>query len=140
MKPKEVTSSFQKRPAYRYIRATDKLPTVAPDGTEVAKVKLFNPTGAGTWYLASYDPDTGIAFGVADLGYGPEAGDIYIPELVEFRGRFGLPIERDLSFKPVKLAAILNPPEVVAKVAPEVAAAFDPGGVLQDAGLMVVVP
>ncbi len=100
-----VTSTFQKRPAYKYIRESDKLPVVAPEDA-VAKVKLFNPTGAGTWWLASYDPETGIAFGVAEI-FEREAGDIYIPELVEFRGQFGLPIERDLSFKSTKLSDLL---------------------------------
>ena len=103
----EVTSSFQKRPAYRYIRKTDKLPARCADDA-VAKVKLFNPTGAGTWFLASYDPETGIAFGVADLGYGGEMGDIYLPELVEYRGRFGLPIERDLHWTPKPLAEVVG--------------------------------
>jgi hypothetical protein len=103
-----VTSTFQKRPCYKYIRDADRLPVEATEDDPVMKVKLFNPTGAGTWYIASYDPDTGIAFGVADLGFGPEAGDLYIPEMVEFRGRMGLPIERDLHFRPKKMSEVLS--------------------------------
>lgn len=105
-----VTSTFQKRPAYKYIRESDKLPVETPDvdASEIdVKVKLFNPTGAGTWFLTSYDPETGIAFGVADLGWGPEMGSIYIPELVEFRGLMGLPIERDIHWKPKTLAEVM---------------------------------
>ena len=66
-------------------------------------VKLFNPTGAGTWLLTELDPKFPgeIAFGLADLGMGfPELGDIGLLELFEFRGRFGLGIERDLHFRP----------------------------------------
>ena len=66
-------------------------------------VKLFNPTGAGTWLLTELDPECPgeIAFGLADLGMGfPELGDIGLLELFEFRGRFGLGIERDLHFRP----------------------------------------
>lgn len=105
----EVTSPFQKRPAYRYVRETDKLPTYDNLGPEpaVAKVKLFNPTGAGTWWIASYDPDTGQAFGVAEI-HGREYGSFYMPELVAFRGRFGLPIERDLHFKPTPLVDVMK--------------------------------
>ncbi len=99
-----VTSTFQKRPAYKYIRESDKLPAVAPEDA-VAKVKLFNPTGSGTWYIASYDPETGQAFGVAEI-FEKEYGYIDINELVAYRGRFGLPIERDLSFKPIKLSEV----------------------------------
>jgi hypothetical protein len=106
----EVRSTFQNLPAYRYIRKTDKLPTMVnldtPLAETVAKVRLFNPTGIGTWWIASYDPDTGIAYGVADL-HEREVGDFYIPELVDFRGRMGLPIERDLYYTPVSLAAVL---------------------------------
>lgn len=67
-------------------------------------VKLFNPCGAGTWLISFLYPDNpDIAFGLADLGQGfPETGDIYLPGLENFRGRFGLGIERDIYFKPEK--------------------------------------
>jgi hypothetical protein len=109
----EVTSTFQKRPAYRYIRKTDKLPTIAevidqPLDKTIAKIRLFNPTGIGTWWIAAYDPDTGNAYGVAEL-WEREVGEFHMPELVALRGKLGLPIERDLySFTPMSLAAILT--------------------------------
>jgi len=93
-------------PAYRYIRPSDKLPTpeaIADVADPIALVKLFNPTGAGTWYLAAYDPATRIAFGAANI-FEFELGDIGLAELVEFRGRFGLPIERDLHWTPRPLS------------------------------------
>ena len=39
------------------------------DGTKSfrAVVKLFNPTGAGTWYLSELDPETNVAFGVCQI-------------------------------------------------------------------------
>jgi hypothetical protein len=106
----EVTSTFQKRPAYRYIRRADKLPQyedLPQDDAIVCRVKLFNPSGAGTWWIASYDPDTGVAFGVADLGE-REAGDFSVLELAELRVcPFGLPIERDLYYSPGRLVDLL---------------------------------
>lgn len=101
MKPKALeASTFQKRPAYQYIRQSDKLPTYEQLGDKPfdqipVKVKLFNPTGAGTWFICAYDPDTRIAWGAAEIQE-REVGTIWMPELVSFRGRFGLPIERDL--------------------------------------------
>lgn len=99
-------STFQKRPCYRYIRQSDKLPNFdAGDGK--ARVKLFNPTGAGTWYVSEYDPETRRAFGrVNGLmgGLGGEIGYINMAELVDYRGRFGLPIERDLHWTPRPLS------------------------------------
>lgn len=107
----EVTSTFQRRPCYRYIRKSDKLPTEIPSSQPwaetVCKVRLFNPTGIGTWWVASYDPDTGNAYGVADL-HERSAGLIWIPELVDYRGQFGLPIERDLYYRPQTVAELMG--------------------------------
>ena len=65
-------------------------------------VKLFNPTGVGTWLLSEIDPDyLDIAFGLCDVGY-PELGSVSISELENFKGVLGLGIERDLSFSPTK--------------------------------------
>lgn len=63
-------------------------------------VKLFNPTGAGTWLLTEIDPsDETVAWGLCDLGMGfPEFGTVSLTELATYRGRFGLGIERDLHF------------------------------------------
>ena len=107
----EVASTFQRKPCYRYIRDADKLPTHVPNGTALDKVKckvrLFNPTGIGTWWIASYQPETGNVFGVAEL-HQREVGTFWLPELVEFRGRFGLPIERDLYWKPQTVAELMG--------------------------------
>tara|TARA_A100001515_G_C4539662_1_gene199777 strand:+ start:660 stop:953 length:294 start_codon:yes stop_codon:yes gene_type:complete len=67
-----------------------------------AEVKLFNPTGLGTWWLSELDPETNVAFGIAEIQE-KEYGYVSIDELKEFKGSFGLPIERDLYFKPVPL-------------------------------------
>lgn len=70
----------------------------------VPVVKLFTPDAGATWLLTeidSRDPDT--AFGLCDLGLGfPELGYVSITELKAIRGRFGLPVERDLHFKATK--------------------------------------
>ena len=60
--------------------------------------KFFNPGGSGTWYAVEFDPETGIFYGyVTDLGFN-ELGSFALAELEEFRGRFGLGIERDMYF------------------------------------------
>lgn len=65
-------------------------------------VKLFTPDGGATWLLSETDPeDPDIAFGLCDLGLGyPELGSVRLSVLKAHRGRLGLPIERDLHFKP----------------------------------------
>lgn len=73
-------------------------------------VKLFTPNAGATWLLTEIDPDDqDRAFGLCDLGQGfPELGYVSLQELVSFRGRWGMPIERDLYFrvdKPISVYA-----------------------------------
>lgn len=63
----------------------------------IAIVKLFNPCGIGTWWACEFDPDSGIFFGKADLGF-PELGSFSLDELLDYKGPLGLGIERDLYF------------------------------------------
>ncbi len=61
-------------------------------------VKLFTPDAGATWLLTTLDPENDdIAWGLCDLGLGfPELGYVSISELRTVRGKFGLPVERDL--------------------------------------------
>jgi len=77
-----------------------KLPAIGatsalPNDKIKVPLKIFNPSGAGTWYVTEYNPATGEAFGLVDL-HEKELGYFSLPELLAYRGRFGLPMERDL--------------------------------------------
>ncbi len=97
-------STYQNRPAYRYIRKSDNVPPIDTCATDpIARIKLFDPTGSWTWYIVEYDPETRNAWGLVD-GLERELGDFSMAELVEFRGRLGLPIERDLHWEPRPLS------------------------------------
>jgi len=101
-------SAFQNRPAYRYIRASDRLPTIdaaREESEPMARIKIFNPEGSWTWYVNSYDPDTRQAFGLVD-GFEKEYGYFNMSELCAFRGDMGLPLERDLYWTPCPLAEL----------------------------------
>jgi len=65
-------------------------------------VKLFAPDANATWLLTELDPnEPDRAFGLCDLGTGdPALGYVSLAELQTVRGRLGLPIERDLYFRP----------------------------------------
>jgi len=69
------------------------------DGSKEFKavVKLFNPTGIGTWYLSELNPDTNIAFGLCCL-HEKELGDVSMDEIKSLKLPFGLGIERDRLF------------------------------------------
>ena len=104
-------STFQRRPAYRYIRESDRLPSVDDVEAEpIARIKLFDPAGGWSWYIAAYDPQTRTAFGLVD-GFEKELGYISMEELVNHRGRFGLPIERDLYWTPRPLSQLYASPQ-----------------------------
>ena len=81
----------------------------AQDGTKEfkAEVKLFNPTGVGTWYISELDPETNVAFGLCHL-FEYELGYVSLDELSEFKGKLGLGIERDLHFTPKILEECKN--------------------------------
>ena len=65
----------------------------------VAIVKFFNPCGIGTWWAVEFDPESGVFFGKADLGF-PELGTFSLEELQRYKGPLGLGIERDIHFRP----------------------------------------
>ena len=57
-------------------------------------VKFFNPGGSGTWYITEYSPEERLFYGLCCI-HEAEMGYVAQDELEQFRGRFGLGIERD---------------------------------------------
>jgi hypothetical protein len=64
-------------------------------------MKLFNPCGAGTWYLYEHI-ENDIYWCFANLGdpMFAECGTVSLNELMSIKLRFGLKIERDMHFEP----------------------------------------
>jgi hypothetical protein len=90
-------------------------------GKAVVYVKYFTPSSSWTWYATEGEPifnDSGKEvdfkfFGLVD-GHEKELGYFVLSELEEVRGPMGLPIERDLHFKPKTLEEIA--PEMFSEV------------------------
>lgn len=71
-----------------------------PDGDPAPVLKLFNPTGPGTWLITELDPDGDTMFGLCDLDMGcPELGSVSLREITSVKLPFGLSIERDVHFE-----------------------------------------
>ena len=90
----------------------EKLPRLyANEGKDPADIpvvlKLFNPGGAGTWYITEGNLDTGELFGYCVIHEG-ELGYVSLQELVDFKGRFGLGIERDEWYGAETLADVMK--------------------------------
>ncbi len=82
-------------------------------GKAVVYVKYFTPSSSWSWYITEGEPvlsESGTEidykfFGLV-FGHEKELGYVLLSELEEVRGPMGLPIERDLYFKPKTLEEI----------------------------------
>lgn len=72
----------------------------------VAVVKFFTPDSGWTWYATEFDGED-LFFGLVD-GFEKELGYFRLSELKQVKGKLGLPIERDLYFKPTKLKDLME--------------------------------
>ena len=72
--------------------------------------KFFNPTGAGTWYASEFDSKNRTFFGYVSIfgDWNDEWGSFPLEELENYRGKFGLGIERDLYFKEQKSSQVIK--------------------------------
>ena len=72
--------------------------------------KFFNPAGAGTWYATEFDPETRTFFGYVSIfgDWNDEWGSFSLDELENYRGRFGLGIERDRFFTERPASQVIN--------------------------------
>ena len=82
-------------------------------GKAIVYVKFFTPSSSWTWYATEGKPvldDSGNEidfqfFGLVD-GHEKELGYFNLSELESINGPLGLPVERDLWFRPKTLAEI----------------------------------
>jgi hypothetical protein len=76
-------------------------------GKAIAYAKLFTPSSSWTWYITEASPEGEdiLCFGLVD-GFEKELGYFSLAEMADVTGPLGLPIERDLYFKPTTLEKI----------------------------------
>ena len=95
--------------AYIYIpdRFRDRIPPLYgteknPDPT--TWIRLFTPDAGWTWYITEFDGED-RCFGLV-IGHAIELGYFLLSDITCARGRFGLPVERDLFFQPRPLSEV----------------------------------
>ena len=79
-----------------------------PKGSDMEQMvvaKFFNPSGRGTWYMMNMAKDKDYCWGICHI-YEWEIGSFSISELASLRLPFGLKIERDRYFTPVKASEL----------------------------------
>lgn len=74
------------------------------DPDPIAYVKFFTPDSGWYWYATEFDGQDTL-FGLV-FGHYVELGSFSLSELEELRGPLGLPVERELHFKPQRLSEI----------------------------------
>ena len=67
--------------------------------------KFFNPSGRGTWYLMNMHDDEDYCWGICHINEW-EIGSFSIKELESIRLPWGLKIERDRMFSPIKASKL----------------------------------
>ena len=72
----------------------------------LAVIKFFTPDSNWTWYASEFDGKD-IFFGLVS-GLEVELGYFSLAELQSVKGPLGLPIERDLYFKPQTLKVLME--------------------------------
>ena len=72
-----------------------------------AIVKWFTPDSNWTWYVAEYDPENGMCWGLVD-GFEKEFGFFTIDEIQKLKGPLKLPIERDMWFEKCNLNSLVR--------------------------------
>ena len=79
---------------------------------KVVHAKLFTPDSSWTWYVleGQEQEDGNVIFFGWVVGMEREFGYFTLRELESVRGPLGLPIERDLHFKPRPLKAVMAYP------------------------------
>jgi len=71
----------------------------------VVFAKFFTPDSSWTWYATEYRPEERLFFGLVDGQY-QELGYFSLDELESVKGPLGLPIERDLHWRPMTLGEV----------------------------------
>jgi hypothetical protein len=94
--------------AYDYIPSWMNVPRLYQTEKQddpLAVIKLFTPDSSWTWYVIEYDAQEERAFGLV-AGFETELGYFSISEIRGVEGPLGLPIERDLWFRPTPVTQL----------------------------------
>ena len=98
---KLLTKEVIKKATKQYTKGSDM-------DEQMVVAKFFDPMGSWTWYLMNMQDETGnYAWGIVK-GHEIEAGSFSVSELQQIKRPFGLGIERDMYFEPMKASDVFN--------------------------------
>lgn len=71
---------------------------------KIARLKFFHPSSNWTWYVIEFDGDD-LCWGLVS-GHEAEFGYFSLSEICQPIGPFGLRVERDVFFRPTRVAEL----------------------------------
>ena len=89
------------------LKRLPSLGSTADQEDPIVQVKFFTPDAQWSWYTLEYDPVAEIFFGYVE-GLENELGTFSLSELKKVRGGLGLPVERDMHFRPCPLSKVMK--------------------------------
>jgi hypothetical protein len=84
-------------------KQAEKLGTQEDASDPIVIARFFNPMGAGTWYMISYEPEDRIMFCYASI-FNDHNNEFGYTSIDELESVGGLGIERDIGFIPKPLS------------------------------------
>ena len=97
---------YQKLLTKAVLKRLPSLGSTADGEDPIVQVKFFTPDAQWTWYGISFDEED-IFFGYVE-GLENELGTFSLSELKKVRGGLGLPVERDMHFRPCPLSKVMK--------------------------------
>ena len=92
-----MTKDIKRKAQKQYIEGSDM--------EQMVVAKYFDPVGSWKWFLMNMDKDEDYCWGIVK-GFEVEMGSFTISELESIKLPFGLGIERDLHFEPMKASEV----------------------------------
>ena len=86
------------------LKTIPKLYETEEQNNPIVYVKLF--LDSWIWYITELSIDGDIGFGYVVSPFGAELGYFSLEEIKGIKGSLGIGVERDLSFKPMKLSSV----------------------------------
>ena len=96
---KLMTKEIQKKAEKQY--------DLGSDMEQMVVAKFFDPMGSWKWFLMNKHKDDNYCWGIVK-GISVEVGSFNIEELQNLKLPFGMAVERDLYFEPMKAKDVLK--------------------------------
>jgi hypothetical protein len=108
-----VTPGPQRLEQFRAALKAQGVPALGAEANKgmdaIARVKVFNPCGASTWFIIEWNGDEDLYGYIVSDRFFTGFGRMSLAEMANFKGPLGIGLEMDMGFKPAPLREALKP-------------------------------